>query len=1264
MLISFLSFSALGGADLELRLVNGNKCEGRVEVLYQGEWGTVCSIGWDEKDAAVVCKQLGCGSLVKAHQNAHFGAGSGPIWLSDVACSGQESTFWDCGHRGWGYHSCSQRWDAGVTCLGFVQLVGGDGPCSGRVEVNSGGEWATVCNWKFTHSTANVICAELGCGVAVSVLNGTHFGRGNGQIWAKEFQCKEDESHLQFCPTVPIPQGVCSHNMDVGVICSHFQLVNGSSRCEGRVEIQVSGVWGTLCDSHWDLSDANVLCRHLNCGLAMKPPEEVYFGEGSVQILADTFYCSGTESHLWDCPVTVLGASSCSRRKVASVICSGNQIQVSPFNDSQSDQAKVPVLFSENGQLRLVNGGRDPCSGRVEIYYNDTWGTICDDSWDMSDAHVVCRQLGCGVALKVMDSSHFGKGSGSIWLDELSCFGNESYLGECPSLHWGQHDCSHKEDAGVICSESLDLRLVSDDYDCAGWLEVFHNGTWGSVCSNLMDINTVSVICRHLSCGNKGYLDLHSNHRNLPIKWVDKINCQGQEPSLWHCPSQPWNQASCFEDQEAYITCGADLELRLVNGNKCEGRVEVLYQGKWGTVCSIGWDEKDAAVVCKQLGCGSLVKAHQNAHFGAGSGPIWLSDVACSGQESTFWDCGHRGWGQHSCPHRWDVGVTCLRFVQLVGGDGPCSGRVEVNSGGEWATVCNWKFTHSTANVICAELGCGVAVSVLNGTHFGRGNGQIWAKEFQCKEDESHLQFCPTVPIPQGVCSHNMDVGVICSHFQLVNGSSRCEGRVEIQVSGVWGTLCDSHWDLSDANVLCRHLNCGLAMKPPEEVYFGEGSVQILADTFYCSGTESHLWDCPVTVLGASSCSRRKVASVICSENIQALLSTCFPNLLRLVNGGRDPCSGRVEIYYNDTWGTICDDSWDMSDAHVVCRQLGCGVALKVMDSSHFGKGSGSIWLDELSCFGNESYLGECPSLHWGQHDCSHKEDAGVICSESLDLRLVSDDYDCAGWLEVFHNGTWGSVCSNLMDINTVSVICRHLSCGNKGYLDFHSNHRNLPIKWVDKINCQGQEPSLWHCPSQPWNQASCFEDQEAYITCEGRKDSDCPTSRQCTDKDKLQLRGGETPCSGRVEIWHDGSWGTVCDDSWDLAEANVVCQQLGCGSALASLEGAAFGSGNGTIWLDEVQCRGKETSLWDCPAEPWGQNDCKHDEDAGVVCSGDISDLCPFISAVSGYGESLYESMYEEINYDLTENEEDLLSNPGKCILCSPSLALPAYEH
>ena len=74
------------------------------------------------------------------------------------------------------------------------------------------------------------------------------------------------------------------------------------------------------------------------------------------------------------------------------------------------------------------------------------------------------------------------------------------------------------------------------------------------------------------------------------------------------------------------------------------------------------------------------------------------------------------------------------------------------------------------------------------------------------------------------------------------------------------------------------------------------------------------------------------------------------------------------------------------------------------------------------------------------------------------------------------------------------------------------------------------------------------------------------------SDREKLRLRGGDSKCSGQVEVWHSGSWGTVCDDSWSLAEAEVVCQQLGCGQALEAVWATGFGPGNGNIWLDEVQ--------------------------------------------------------------------------------------------
>ena len=110
-----------------------------------------------------------------------------------------------------------------------------------------------------------------------------------------------------------------------------------------------------------------------------------------------------------------------------------------------------------------------------------------------------------------------------------------------------------------------------------------------------------------------------------------------------------------------FVSCSTDIKVRLIGGNSYnEGRVEVKYNGEWGTVCDDGWDSTDAGVVCRQLGFGSSGAAYNRAYFGQGSGSIWLDSVTCTGNESILASCNHLGVGiTRSCSHYEDAGVRC-----------------------------------------------------------------------------------------------------------------------------------------------------------------------------------------------------------------------------------------------------------------------------------------------------------------------------------------------------------------------------------------------------------------------------------------------------------------------------------------------------------------------------------------------------------------------------------------------------------------------------
>ena len=111
-------------------------------------------------------------------------------------------------------------------------------------------------------------------------------------------------------------------------------------------------------------------------------------------------------------------------------------------------------MYCTGVAVRLVEGSSYN-EGRVEVNYNGEWGTVCDDGWDDTDASVVCRQLGFGSSGTAIGSAGFGQGSGSIWLDSVTCTGNELTLTSCGHVGiYITRSCSHAEDAGVRCSIS------------------------------------------------------------------------------------------------------------------------------------------------------------------------------------------------------------------------------------------------------------------------------------------------------------------------------------------------------------------------------------------------------------------------------------------------------------------------------------------------------------------------------------------------------------------------------------------------------------------------------------------------------------------------------------------------------------------------------------------------------------------------------------------------------------------------------------------
>ncbi|KAJ8026465.1 Deleted in malignant brain tumors 1 protein [Holothuria leucospilota] len=320
---------------------------------------------------------------------------------------------------------------------------------------------------------------------------------------------------------------------------------------------------------------------------------------------------------------------------------------------------------------------------------------------------------------------------------------------------------------------------------------------------------------------------------------------------------------------------------------------------------------------------------------------------------------------------------------------------------------------------------------------------------------------------------------------------------------------------------------------------------------------------------------------------------------------GSSSNEGRVEVYWKSNWYAVCSGGFDRRKEDLVCRQLGYSAAESGI--RRFGYGEGdlllSVRVENAYCTGYESSFLECRGVRLREYNCFRNQTVGVTCSKALPeskippntIRLVDGSEPHMGRVEIYYNGFWTTICEREWHYEESNVVCKQL--GFIGADNTYYKHREIspdPFPILGRLECDVTHMQWTDCSSYDWNTIDCSLNTLVGVTC---------ISEDYTTEGSVRLTGASSENVGRVEIYHHGEWGTICDDGWNFDDAEVVCRQLGFPGALFAVGNAYFGQGNGFVLLDDVSCNGTEHYLVDCRHAGWYQHNCGPGDEAGVQC-------------------------------------------------------------
>ncbi|KAG5265485.1 hypothetical protein AALO_G00243010 [Alosa alosa] len=832
----------------------------------------------------------------------------------------------------------------------------------------------------------------------------------------------------------------------------------------------------------------------------------------------------------------------------------------------------APTQQSERLKFRLAGYPRKHNEGRIEVFYKGEWGTICDDDFTLFNAHVLCRQLGFVSATGWTHSAKYGKGAGKIWLDNVQCSGSETSISVCKSRGWGNSDCTHDEDAGVICK---DERLP-------------------------------------------GFVDTE----NVIEIWLDNVQCSGSETSISVCKSRGWGNSDCTHDEDAGVICKderlpgfvdtenviealsgqgdeyhiEEVRLRPVVATAkrrlpvTEGVVEVRYKNSWSQVCDRGWTPKNSRVICGLMGFPHERKVNKNFYrrlkrSAEAKGKVTVAasrqklkskanakananvknsaittnkrlyterqkshflvhSVACLGTEVHLAACplefnkGNSSTG--ACEDGMPAVVSCVagplythnvalkkklkvsKNVRLKGGTHTAEGRVEVMRGGKWGTVCDDRWNLQSASVVCRELGFGSAKEALTGARMGQGVGPIHMNEVQCTGQERSIWSCHYKNITEEDCMHTEDASVRCNTpymgyektVRIGGGRSRYEGRVEVlqalpNGTQRWGLLCGDGWSTKEAMVVCRQLGLGYA----------NHGLKVC---------------CPYL------CPHTHIPMHIYINTDAYTLTVHWHEKYELRHGGRESSSyeGRVEVRVGERWGALCSQGWSTREAMVACRQLGLGYSMHAITETWYWDSSNvtdMVW-SGVKCTGSEMSLTQCQRHKvFNCQKAVARFSAGVICSETAsDLVLNATLVQQSVYIE--DRPLHMLYCAAEEDCLSKTAAQANWPYGHRRLLRFSSQIHN--VGRADFRPKLGRHSWVWHACHGHYHSMDIFTHYDILSVngtkmAEGHKASFCLEDSECQEG-----------ISKRYECANFGEQG-ITVGCWDLYRHDIDCQWI-----------------------------------------------------------------------------------------------------------------------